>query len=440
MPGASVIGTSGAAASPGARRIVLLLRLPTLHAAIDMLRAAAVGGLDRVAQRRAGALGRGITHVASAVVAGDVRLADPLLVGAQIAVRELAIVVGHARDRLAAIHVAVPVDFARQRTALGGVDRALLRTLREHGARACTGARRQRAARAAARAAVAARVGVGIVVLVAVVAAGGQRRGEREGLERDGAQRAHAREVRLPGSSIPVLHRLLSPASDAARRRYAGATMRTIPTLLVLVLACAPRDAQPPAPPVDATNDTNCTDPRPGPTFACVQDCGPLPVVGAEDPPPGWRWLTAEEAANREKFGCPICLPEDTSIATPDGDRSIALLRVGDAIWTVDTKGDRVRGVVVHAGATPTSGVHTIVRAVLADGRIVSASPAHPDLHGRTMADLTPGAALSGSTITSVERVPYHGTHTHDVLPSGPTRAYWADGVLLRSSFAAGAD
>lgn len=29
-----------------------------------------------------------------------------------------------------------------------------------------------------------------------------------------------------------------------------------------------------------------------------------------------------------------------------------------------------------------------------------------------------------------------HGERTHDVLPTGPTGIYWADGVAVQSSFA----
>ena len=46
------------------------------------------------------------------------------------------------------------------------------------------------------------------------------------------------------------------------------------------------------------------------------------------------------------------------------------------------------------------------------------------------------GAALSGSVVVQVDRVPYRGSRLWDVLPSGASGAYWSDGVQLRSTFA----
>jgi hypothetical protein len=213
---------------------------------------------------------------------------------------------------------------------------------------------------------------------------------------------------------------------------------RLLAPLMLVSLACSPRTTTPPAEPVDTTNDAKCSTPRPGPSYECMQDCGP-PVARPEDPPPGWSWLTAEDAASRRQFGCPICLPETTRIATPLGDRPVAELEVGDPIWTLDAAGRRVEGHVVHAGSTPIVGGHTLVQVTLADGRVVAASAGHPDLDGRALAELERGAALSGSTIVAIEPVPYTGARTYDVLPSGPTGAYWAEGVVLQSSFAAAA-
>jgi len=209
---------------------------------------------------------------------------------------------------------------------------------------------------------------------------------------------------------------------------------RTFALALVSMLACSPRGTLPPAPVGDTTNDSHCTGPRPGPTQECVQDCGP-PVAGPEDPTPGWSWLSAEDAANRKKFGCPICLPESTRISTPAGEQRIDALRVGDPIWTLDASGSRVEASIVHIGSTPIAGEHRVVRIELADGRSVEASAGHPDASGRPIAELRTGERLSGSTIESIEHVRYAGTRTFDVLPSGTTGAYWADGVLLRSSF-----
>lgn len=219
---------------------------------------------------------------------------------------------------------------------------------------------------------------------------------------------------------------------------------RLLASALLTALACSPSPTQPPGDPstkppaeqVDTTNDAKCSTPRPGPTHECIQDCGP-PAARPEDPPPGWSWLTAEEAASRRQYGCPICLPEATRIATPLGDRPVTELRVGDPIYTLDADGRRIEARVLHAGSTPITGEHTMVRITLADGRVVAASAGHPDLQGRELGELSRDAVLSGSTIVALDSIPYDGARTHDVLPSGPTGAYWADGVVLRSSFTA---
>lgn len=213
--------------------------------------------------------------------------------------------------------------------------------------------------------------------------------------------------------------------------------MRVSHFALLALAACTPRGTQPPAPvpSVDTTNDAKCADPRPGATHECVQDCGP-PVAQEGDPEPGWVWLSAEDAANRKKFGCPICLPEDTRIDTPDGERWITELAVGDPIWTLDGDGNRVRATVIYVGSTPIVAGHTIMRITLADGRVVRASAGHPDAEGAQIGGLVTGMPMSGSTIVEVERIPYDGARTHDVLPSGASGVYWADGVAVQSSFA----
>jgi hypothetical protein len=38
--------------------------------------------------------------------------------------------------------------------------------------------------------------------------------------------------------------------------------------------------------------------------------------------------------------------------------------------------------------------------------------------------------------VTTWELVPYAGDRTYDLLPAGPTGAYWANGILLSSTLA----
>lgn len=131
---------------------------------------------------------------------------------------------------------------------------------------------------------------------------------------------------------------------------------------------------------------------------------------------------------------CPICLARGTRIATPRGDVPIEALRRGDPVWTLDRAGRRVAGVVDETGSMSVPPGHEVVHLVLADGRALRASPGHPLVDGRPVASLGPGDPYDGSVVVSAERLTYDGGRTFDVLPSGATGAYWANGIKLGST------
>lgn len=131
---------------------------------------------------------------------------------------------------------------------------------------------------------------------------------------------------------------------------------------------------------------------------------------------------------------CPICLARGTKIATPSGDVAVEALRPGDPVWTRDRLGRRVPAVVVQTGSMAVPRSHEVVRLVLADGRTVLVSPGHPLPDGRPVAALRDGDAFDGSTVASVDRFPYEGGRTFDLLPSGGTGIYWANGIELGST------
>jgi hypothetical protein len=131
---------------------------------------------------------------------------------------------------------------------------------------------------------------------------------------------------------------------------------------------------------------------------------------------------------------CPICLALGTRIATPSGDVAVQDLRIGDVVWTIDGAGARIAAPLTIIGSTPVPATHQVVHLVLVDGRSVFVSAGHPTADGRHLGDLAAGDTLDGARIASVDRVAYVGGATYDILPAGPTGAYWANGVLLGST------
>jgi len=108
-------------------------------------------------------------------------------------------------------------------------------------------------------------------------------------------------------------------------------------------------------------------------------------------------------------------------------------------VWTTDLGGRRIMGVVLATGHMMAPIGHEVVRLTLADGRTVLASPAHPTADGRLVGGLRPGDRLDGSVVVGAALVPYADVATYDLLPSGPTGTYFANGVLLGSTLRAAA-
>jgi hypothetical protein len=129
-----------------------------------------------------------------------------------------------------------------------------------------------------------------------------------------------------------------------------------------------------------------------------------------------------------------LCLPGGTLIETPDGRVAVQDLRVGAPVWTASETGERIRGTILQLSRLPVPLGHELVHAVLSDGREVTASPGHPTADGRTYAQLVQGTSLDGATIVTLERLSSDQFFTYDLLPSGSTGQYWADGVLIGST------
>lgn len=131
---------------------------------------------------------------------------------------------------------------------------------------------------------------------------------------------------------------------------------------------------------------------------------------------------------------CPICLSENTVIDTPNGPVNVKELKVGMNVLTQDILGHKQAGIILKTGKTLVPQNHTMVHLVLADNRELYVSPNHPTSDGRFFGNLLSGDTLDGSKIKSAEQVPYNGTFTYDILPSGQTGFYWADGILVAST------
>lgn len=121
-------------------------------------------------------------------------------------------------------------------------------------------------------------------------------------------------------------------------------------------------------------------------------------------------------------------------IDTPDGALAVQDLKVGDAVWTADATGARILGSIVRTSRVPVALGHPLVHVVLSDGRDLRASPGHPTADGRTFGQLVLGDELNGSQIVQLEVLGSDEPYTYDLLPSGSTGQYWANGVLVGST------
>ncbi len=128
------------------------------------------------------------------------------------------------------------------------------------------------------------------------------------------------------------------------------------------------------------------------------------------------------------------CLAPDTMIATPAGDVRIDELEIGAPVWTRDVDGTRVAGVVLETAAERVRDAHHVAQLELADGRAVTVSLQHPLLGGWRVQDVRTGEAYDGSEVVGLRVFEYTRSHTHDILPSGETGGYWANGIPMRST------
>lgn len=131
---------------------------------------------------------------------------------------------------------------------------------------------------------------------------------------------------------------------------------------------------------------------------------------------------------------CPICLAAGTLIDTPRGVVAVENLRIGDSVWTMNESGERVAGSILRTSRVPVPASHSIIHVILSDGRELWASPGHPTAEGHALGDVEVNDLLDGARVIKIERLHYAGTATYDLLPSGDTGFYWANGILMGST------
>ncbi|MEZ4448737.1 MAG: Hint domain-containing protein [Nannocystaceae bacterium] len=126
------------------------------------------------------------------------------------------------------------------------------------------------------------------------------------------------------------------------------------------------------------------------------------------------------------------CAAPDTPIATPEGERPIAALQVGDWVYSIDGA-QTVAVPIAEIRVTPVLD-HEVVRIVLDDGAELRISGLHPLGDGRPVAALRVGDRLGDHTVTEVAQVPYPHPATHDILPASSSGVYFVHGARIGST------
>lgn len=130
----------------------------------------------------------------------------------------------------------------------------------------------------------------------------------------------------------------------------------------------------------------------------------------------------------------PICLAKGTNIETSVGLVPVEIVQEGMLVWTVDYSGSQVLAPVIKTANTPVPPSFWVVKVELSDTRTITASKNHPTADNKALGDYEAGDTLDGAQVTSIEYLPYTEDATYDILPSGSTGLYWADGILLKST------
>jgi hypothetical protein len=131
--------------------------------------------------------------------------------------------------------------------------------------------------------------------------------------------------------------------------------------------------------------------------------------------------------------GQPLSDARPMLLTTPEDERAIASLDVGDLVYSIE--GAAVVIVpILRIGRTLVQSHHQVVEAALANGAVLRISPRHPTADGRLFGDLVAGDHLGEIEVVRVGLVPYDGEYTYDVLPASKNGYYFAGGALVGST------
>jgi hypothetical protein len=140
------------------------------------------------------------------------------------------------------------------------------------------------------------------------------------------------------------------------------------------------------------------------------------------------------KSMGRAYHGCPVCLSANSVIKTPNSDVNVKDIKDGMTVWSTDSNGIIIKSKVIKINHVFVGDTHKVIDLQLADGRELFVSPNHPTYDGRIIADLKVGETYDGSTVKSIELVPYKYQFTYDILPDTQTGNYWANGILVGST------
>ena len=126
------------------------------------------------------------------------------------------------------------------------------------------------------------------------------------------------------------------------------------------------------------------------------------------------------------------CASPDTPIATPEGEKPIAALQVGDLVYSQDVTGIVVVPIIRVSRLAVFN--HRVMQVRLSNDRTLAISPGHPTADGRPFGTLEASDMLGDVPVAEAKLVEYPHAFTHDILPASSTGTYFAAGVPIGST------